>query len=43
MISLYFAIYYFFITLENKVYYPKINNADVYLDFIEKKTMKIMN
>ena len=28
---------------ENKVYYPKINNADVYLDFIEKKTMKIMN
>ena len=22
---------------ENKVYYQKINNADVYLDFIEKK------
>ena len=36
MISLYFAIYYFFITLEKKIYYPKINNTDVYLDFIEK-------
>ena len=26
----------FKILQENKVYYPKINNADVYLDFIEK-------
>ena len=22
---------------KNEVYYPKINNADIYLDFIEKK------
>ena len=26
----------FKILQENKIYYPKINNADVYLDFIEK-------
>jgi hypothetical protein len=32
------AMFYPMITIlqENKVYYPKINNADVYLDFIEK-------
>ena len=38
------AMFYpmFKILQENKIYYPKINNADVYLDFIEK-TMKIMN
>ena len=33
----------FKILQKNEIYYPKINNADVYLDFIEKKTMKIMN
>jgi len=32
----------FKILQENKVYCLKINNADVYSDFIEK-TMKIMN
>ena len=26
----------FKILQENEVYYPKINNADIYLDFIEK-------
>lgn len=32
------AMFYpmFKILQENKIYYPKINNADVYLDFIEK-------
>ncbi len=32
------AMFYplFKILQEKKVYYPKINNADIYLDFIEK-------
>jgi len=32
--SMFFPL--FKILQENEVYYPKINNADIYLDFIEK-------
>jgi hypothetical protein len=39
------AMFYplFRILQENKVYYPKINNADVYLDFIEKQQQNYEN